>query len=95
MNEPAPGLILKCLPKRAFTIGFRSSTDKMQDSESERKARLRELASKLFFSLEEQSSGYSLYRDVDVKNPVRHEALTLDEAEHILNTWKLRGLHGG
>ena len=50
----------------------------MQDSEFERKARLRELASKLFFSLEEQSSGYSLYRDVDVKNPVRHEALTLE-----------------
>ena len=67
----------------------------MQDGESERKARLRELASKLFFSLEEQSSGYSLYRDVDVNNPVRHGALTLEEAEHILNTWKLRGLHGG
>jgi len=27
--------------------------------------------------------------------PVRHEGLTLDEVEEILNTWKLHGLHGG
>ena len=28
-------------------------------------------------------------------NVVRHESLTLDEAEEVLNTWKLRGFHGG
>ena len=67
----------------------------MQENESERTARLRELASKLFFNLEHQGSRYSLYRDVDVPKPVRHDGLTLDEVEAVLNTWKLRGPHGG
>jgi hypothetical protein len=67
----------------------------MQENESERRARVRELAAELFFSLENQGSVYTLYRDVDVPKPVRHEALTLDEVEDILNTWKLRGPHGG
>jgi hypothetical protein len=67
----------------------------MQRNRSEREARLRELASKLFFTLEEHNSRYSLHRDVDVKKPVRHEGLTLNEAEELLNTWKLRGPHGG
>jgi hypothetical protein len=26
---------------------------------------------------------------------VRHDGLSLDEVEDILNTWKLRGPHGG
>jgi hypothetical protein len=63
--------------------------------ENERTARLQELASKLFFTMKVHASRFSLYRDVDVPEPIRHEDLTLDEVEDILNTWKLRGPHGG
>jgi hypothetical protein len=61
----------------------------------ERERRLRELATKLLFTLEKQGAMFTLARDVDVPEPVRHENLTLDEVEDILNTWKLRGPHGG
>jgi hypothetical protein len=67
----------------------------MQESEPDREARLRELASKLFFALKRQGSRFALFRDVDVPEAVRHDGLTLDEVEDILNTWKLRGPHGG
>ena len=67
----------------------------MQENEVDREVRLRELASKLFFTLTAEGSRVALYRDVDVSKPVRHNGLTLDEAEEILNTWKLRGPHGG
>ena len=67
----------------------------MQENESERTAQLRELASKLFFTLKNQGLRFSLYRDVDVPEPIRHDGLSLDEVEDILNTWKLRGPHGG
>jgi hypothetical protein len=67
----------------------------MQQNETDREPRLRELASKLLFSMENQGGGFRLYRDADVSSPVRHEGLTLDEVEEILNTWKLRGPHGG
>jgi hypothetical protein len=67
----------------------------MREHKASREARLRELASKLFFVFEKQDSGFVLYRDTDVSRPVRHEGLTLDEVENILNTWKLRGPHGG
>ena len=67
----------------------------MQETKGGREARLRELASRLFFTLEQQGSGYELYREADVSRPVRHDGLTLDEVERILNTWKLRGPHGG
>jgi hypothetical protein len=67
----------------------------MQEHEPDREERLRELASKLFFALQKQGSRFALYREVDVPKPVRHDDLTLDEVEDILNTWKLRGPHGG
>jgi hypothetical protein len=67
----------------------------MGDAATEREDRLRQLASRLFFTLEQKGSGYELYRDADVERPVRHEGLTLDEVEKILNVWKLRGPHGG
>jgi hypothetical protein len=63
--------------------------------ENERERRLHELAGKLLFRFERRGSRFSLYRDVDVPKPVRHDDLTLDEVEDILNTWKLRGPHGG
>ena len=66
----------------------------MGDAATEREDRLRQLASKLFFTLEHKGSRYELYRDADVERPVRHEGLTLDEVEKILNLWKLRGPRG-
>ncbi|HEY7764872.1 MAG TPA: hypothetical protein VIB38_07765, partial [Aestuariivirgaceae bacterium] len=62
---------------------------------ADREARLCELAARLLFTLENQGSRFALYRDVDVPKPVRHDRLTLDEVEDVLNTWKLRGPHGG
>jgi hypothetical protein len=59
----------------------------MQQNETDREARLRELASKLFFSMVNQGGRFRLYRDADVSRPVRHEGLTLDEVEEILDTW--------
>jgi hypothetical protein len=67
----------------------------LQENEAEREARLQELASRLFFTLDKEGSRFRLYRDADVSQPVRHENLTLDEVEETLNTWKLRGFHGG
>jgi hypothetical protein len=67
----------------------------MNETEAEREERLRELASKLFFTLKRNGSRYDLYRDADVSRPVQHEGLPLDEVEKILNRWKLRGPHGG
>ena len=67
----------------------------MTDDDSARERHLHELASKLFFHLEKQGSRYALSRDADVSAPVRHDNLSIEEAESILNTWKLRGLHGG
>lgn len=67
----------------------------MQENEADCTTRWRELASKLSFTLTAQASRFALYRDVDVSKPVRHHGLTLDEVGDILNTWKLRGPHGG
>ena len=67
----------------------------MGESAADCEARLRELAARLLFTLENQGSRFALYRDVDVLKPVRHDRLTLDEVEDVLNTWKLRGPHGG
>jgi hypothetical protein len=54
-------------PKRHLAVGFSSRTGTMQRNRSKREARLRELASKLFFRLEQHNSRYSLYRDLDVE----------------------------
>jgi hypothetical protein len=67
----------------------------MQETDSAREARLRELASRLLFTLSKDGSRFSLFRDTDVPQPVRRRHLTLDEVEETLNTWKLRGFHGG
>lgn len=56
---------------------------------------LRQLARLLFFEVEENGGRFTLTRTADVPKPVRHEGLSLDEAEELLNTWKLRGPHGG
>jgi hypothetical protein len=63
----------------------------MSEGEAGREARLRELASKLFFTLERQGARFNLCREADVSPPVREEGLTLGEVEETLNRWKLRG----
>jgi hypothetical protein len=67
----------------------------MDTGKVERESHLGELANRLLFKLEKHGATFTLCRDVDVPAPVRHENLTLEEAEDVLNTWKLRGPHGG
>ncbi|HEX2257077.1 MAG TPA: hypothetical protein VHG92_10350 [Afifellaceae bacterium] len=61
----------------------------------DRERAMEELAAQLLFRLERHGSHYSLCREADVSAPVRHDGLTLEEAEELLNTWKMRGFHGG
>jgi hypothetical protein len=61
----------------------------------DREARLRVLAEKLLFSVEQSADRFTLTRTADVSRPVRVSDLTIDEAEQLLETWKLRGPHGG
>jgi hypothetical protein len=67
----------------------------MPISKVERERHLCELAERLLFMLVKHGGRFTLARDVDVPEPIRHENLTIEEAEEILNTWKLRGPHGG
>jgi hypothetical protein len=62
---------------------------------SDREQHMRDLAAQLFFEVEKLGARFTLTRRVAVSVPVRHENLTLAQAEEVLNTWKLRGLHGG
>jgi hypothetical protein len=61
----------------------------------DREAEMRELAARLYFEVGKTDAGFSLYRESGVDHPVRHDGLSIDEAEDLLNKWKLRGLHGG
>ena len=58
---------------------------------SEREARMRTLASRLEFSVQKAGDCFTLLRTVDVAPPVCAERLTLNQAEELLQTWKLRG----
>lgn len=62
---------------------------------TERERHLRVLADKLLFKVEKRGDRFTLSRTIDVSRPVRHERLTVNEAEALLGTWKLRGLQGG
>ncbi len=62
---------------------------------AKREAHLHELADKLEFHLERDGATFTLTRTADVSRPVRHEGLTIEQAEELLGTWKLRGLQGG
>jgi hypothetical protein len=64
-------------------------------SETEREARLRELAEELHFEVGKTGAFFTLTRTADVKEPVVETELTLGQAEELLQTWKLRGFHGG
>jgi len=58
---------------------------------SEREALMRTLASRLEFSVQKAGDRFTLLRTADVMPPVREEPLTLNQAEELLQTWKLRG----
>ena len=62
---------------------------------SEREVHLRALAERLEFTVGKDGDRFTLTRTTDVSRPVREEALTLGQAEDLLNEWKLRGPHGG
>jgi hypothetical protein len=62
---------------------------------NERERHLRALADKLLFTVEKRGRGFTLSRTADVSRPIRREGLSLDEAEELLTTWKLRGLLRG
>jgi hypothetical protein len=62
---------------------------------SDRERHMFHLASLLSFEVEKQDGSFVLMRTVDVERPMRQAGLTLEQAEEVLNTWKLRGFHGG
>jgi hypothetical protein len=63
--------------------------------EREGEANLRALADRLQFTVEKIGDRFSLTRTADVEQPVRERGLTIAEAKEFLETWKLRGFHGG
>lgn len=62
---------------------------------SEREAHLRSLAERLEFTVEKVGDRFRLTRTTSVSRPVCEDDLTLQQAEELLNEWKLRGFHGG
>ena len=67
----------------------------MQTHDPERERHMYALATELLFDVKKEGARFTLTREADVSAPVRHENLTLAEAEEVLSTWKLRGAHGG
>ncbi|HWM47132.1 MAG TPA: hypothetical protein VNR11_09495 [Xanthobacteraceae bacterium] len=67
----------------------------LTQADAQREAHLLKLAERLLFKAEKHGDHYELVRTLDVSRPVRYRNLTLDEVEETLDTWKLRGPHGG
>jgi hypothetical protein len=67
----------------------------LMPTNNKREAHLRALADKLLFKVERSGERFTLTRTADVSKPVRHERLTIEQAEELLGNWKLRGLGGG
>jgi hypothetical protein len=61
--------------------------------QSDREALMRTLAGRLEFAVQKVGDCFTLFRSVDVVTPVCAVRLTLNQAEELLQTWKLRG-HG-
>ena len=61
----------------------------------ERERHLFHLAGLLLFVVEKQGERFSLTRTADTETPLHQEGLSIEKAEELLNTWKLRGFHGG
>ena len=70
-------------------------TQSETQSDFDREQAMKELAAQLLFKVEKHGGRFTLRRDADVPEPVRHADLTLQEAEELLQTWTLRGFHGG
>lgn len=64
-------------------------------SEAERERDLRTLAERLQFAVEKHGDRFTLTRTNDLERPEIEKDLTLQQAEDLLRTWKLRGLGGG
>jgi hypothetical protein len=62
---------------------------------NDREQHLQALADKLLFTVEKSGARFTLLRTADVPRPVRREGMSLEQAEELLATWKLRGLQGG
>jgi hypothetical protein len=77
------------------TVSARSHKPADSSRVQQRERHLRGLADKLLFKLEKTGDRFTLSRTTDVSRPVRHEGLSLRQAEELLSTWKLRGLQGG
>ena len=63
----------------------------VSQKQAEREANLHALAKRMEFTVEKTGDHFTLTRTVDVPTPEREEGLTLDQAEALLETWKLRG----
>jgi hypothetical protein len=63
----------------------------VMQKQNEREAHLRVLADLLEFTVEKTGDRFTLTRTADVAPPVCEERLTIDQAEELLGTWKLRG----
>ncbi len=86
------------LPESVQVLTITSSHGVFPNAASEstgREARLRALAKQLEFEVMKNGERYSLTRTADVSRPVQETDLSLAEAEELLETWKLRGPHGG
>lgn len=64
-------------------------------AETDREQHLRTLADRLQFAVEKRDGRFTLTRTSEVERPEVEQDLTLEEAEDLLTTWKLRGLGGG
>ena len=64
-------------------------------SNGDREQRLFELAKRLGFRAEKHGARFALAYEAGDAAPFREENLSLEQAEEILRTWKLRGPHGG
>ena len=62
-----------------------------RQEQSDREALMRSLAGRLVFAVQKVGDCFTLFRTVDVVPPVCAERLTLNQAEELLQTWKLRG----
>jgi hypothetical protein len=60
---------------------------------SQRETHIYALAGRLEFAVQKAGERFTLIRTADVTAPVRKERLTLDQAEGLLEVWKLHG-HG-
>ena len=63
----------------------------VMQKQNEREAHLRALADLLEFTVEKTGDRFTLTRTADVSPPVCKERLTIDQAEELLEIWKLRG----